>query len=844
MKKLVAVVLFACFFVATSLVQSKKEQFCRVYFKEARMLENLVRRGLTIIAEQNGVSLDIKCTAEEAAELAAQGFRIETLEKSETALKVSAVPPAQFYDYAEIRTFLLDKTAQYSAITHLDTIGWTVENRAIWALKISDNPLEDEDEPCFLVEGGIHGNEHHGIEAVINFIKWLLNNYQVNPEVTNWINSREIWCIPVVNPDGHELNQRGNESGISVDLNRNFGYWWSFAASSYGTSPFSEPETRAIRDLACGIKPYGSISFHTAGRLILYPWAYVSTVLPPDSALYMETGAELIDSVNAVVNTVRYNLRRAAVWYWHGGEHNDWMYSQNGMLSYTIEMTKSGGDTSQLENDIVLAALRTMLRRPDKQGITGIVTDAATGLPLQTKVTVRELFDEYQLKPYYTDQRFGRYIRFLVPGSYTVEFSAEGYEKKVLSISVPAREAMQIHNIQLIRCPIILNRTVINGRQGAKDPPRWKGKLPHSGSVEMSVLTFNIGTVRADSVYAKLTTNHPAIAISKDSIYIGGIQPGDTVTASDKFRFTINTVLPSDQKIPFYLDVYSSGNAHRGLEFFERIEGMNTDLETDDTHNWKHNYIPGAQNTHDDWQHGKPSGLSKDPASAHSDMMVWGTDLGGSGFNGAYQNSVNNYLELPAIATVGWSRGYLQFYRWLNMSFGDTAYISANNQIVWTNGTKIAESQWSLQTVDISSIASHTDSVSIRFGLKSNKSDTTGGWNIDDIMVNQDMTLAVPDDRPVLLPERFLLHQNYPNPFNSTTRIIFDLPRTSRVRLSVYNILGQEVKKLADGMFPAGSFHFVWNGDNNVGEQVAGGIYFIRMLTEWNSNTIKVMLLK
>jgi hypothetical protein len=206
---------------------------------------------------------------------------------------------------------------------------------------------------------------------------------------------------------------------------------------------------------------------------------------------------------------------------------------------------------------------------------------------------------------------------------------------------------------------------------------------------------------------------------------------------------------------------------------------------------------------------------------------------------------VNNYLELPAIATVGWSRGYLRFYRWLNMSFGDTAYISANNQVIWTNnGTNITESQWSLQTVDISSIASHTDSVGIRFGLKSNKSDTTGGWNIDDIMVNQEMTLAVPDDRPVLLPERFLLHQNYPNPFNSTTRITFDLPRMSHVRLSVYNILGQEVKKLADGIFPAGSFHFVWNGDNSVGEQVAGGIYFIRMLTEWNSNSIKVMLLK
>jgi len=107
------------------------------------------------------------------------------------------------------------------------------------------------------------------------------------------VDNREIWILPIVNPDGHELNQR--QSVTSIDLNRNFGYFWSFNASYYGPAAFSEPETQAIRRVVEAVKPYGSVAFHTSGRVILYPWAYTSWVLPPDSALFVETGTELVE---------------------------------------------------------------------------------------------------------------------------------------------------------------------------------------------------------------------------------------------------------------------------------------------------------------------------------------------------------------------------------------------------------------------------------------------------------------------------------------------------------------------------------------------------------------------
>ena len=83
-----------------------------------------------------------------------------------------------------------------------------------------------------------------------------------------------------------------------------------------------------------------------------------------------------------------------------------------------------------------------------------------------------------------------------------------------------------------------------------------------------------------------------------------------------------------------------------------------------------------------------------------------------------------------------------------------------------------------------------------------------------------------------LLPEKFTLHQNYPNPFNPTTIIKFDLPYQSRVRLEIFNILGQRVALLLDGITPAGYRRVVWNGGSDKGVGVASGMYIYRLKAE------------
>ncbi|MFQ6093917.1 MAG: T9SS type A sorting domain-containing protein, partial [bacterium] len=80
-----------------------------------------------------------------------------------------------------------------------------------------------------------------------------------------------------------------------------------------------------------------------------------------------------------------------------------------------------------------------------------------------------------------------------------------------------------------------------------------------------------------------------------------------------------------------------------------------------------------------------------------------------------------------------------------------------------------------------------------------------------------------------LTPKTYLLHQNYPNPFNPETEILYALPQSAHVSVTVYNVLGQVVKVLVNEDQPAGSYRAQWDGRSNTGEEVASGIYFYQM---------------
>ena len=190
-------------------------------------------------------------------------------------------------------------------------MGFSREGRAILAVKISDEPdIDDPAEPAVLFMSLHHAREHLTVEMALEIIRLFTEGYGHDPVLTNLVNTREIWVLPNINPDGGEYdietgvyrywrkNRRFNgldslgNSIFGVDLNRNYGYRWSLEPGSSGTpsdetyrgpAAFSEPETLAVRDFVLAHPDItAAITFHTYAELILYPYGYTYDDLPAD----------------------------------------------------------------------------------------------------------------------------------------------------------------------------------------------------------------------------------------------------------------------------------------------------------------------------------------------------------------------------------------------------------------------------------------------------------------------------------------------------------------------------------------------------------------------------------
>ena len=100
-----------------------------------------------------------------------------------------------------------------------------------------------------------------------------------------------------------------------------------------------------------------------------------------------------------------------------------------------------------------------------------------------------------------------------------------------------------------------------------------------------------------------------------------------------------------------------------------------------------------------------------------------------------------------------------------------------------------------------------------------------------------------PESAASSLPPRFHLGQNYPNPFNPSTIIPYKLPVSTRVRLDVFNLLGQRVVTLVNGELPAGSHTARWNGTDASGRAVGAGVYLYRLQARGMRATHRMVLI-
>lgn len=116
----------------------------------------------------------------------------------------------------------------------------------------------------------------------------------------------------------------------------------------------------------------------------------------------------------------------------------------------------------------------------------------------------------------------------------------------------------------------------------------------------------------------------------------------------------------------------------------------------------------------------------------------------------------------------------------------------------------------------------------------------------DPIWVNSEFpsTITLIDELPVNKSTQFSLRQNYPNPFNPSTIVVYDLPKSEHVRLTVYNILGQEIVTLVNEKQAGGVYRVQWDGRNQEGMPAASGVYLYRLRAGEFTETRKMLLLR
>lgn len=253
-------------------------------------------------------------------------------------------------------------------ITAKFSIGNSLQGRPIWAVKISKDADLPSTKPEVFYNALTHAREPAGMMSLFYFMWHLLQNYGTDSEATYLVENRQLYFVPVVNPDGYEANRRiaPNGGGMrrknmrnvltdndaeGVDLNRNFGYMWGYdntgssptpTAQTYrGTAPFSEPETQRLRDLCISRATYGGfklvLNYHTYSNLLIYPWGYIPSAETPDSLIYREYAKDMTQ-----YNKYKYGTADQTVGYIVNGDADDWMHGEqtvkNKILSFTPEV--------------------------------------------------------------------------------------------------------------------------------------------------------------------------------------------------------------------------------------------------------------------------------------------------------------------------------------------------------------------------------------------------------------------------------------------------------------------------------------------------------------------------
>ncbi|XP_053669829.1 carboxypeptidase D isoform X3 [Anopheles nili] len=386
-------------------------------------------------------------------------------------------PDFAHHNYTAMVSLIRDLGSNYPSITHLYSIGKSVQGRDLWVMEITEGPGQHmPGKPEVKYIANMHGNEVVGRELLLLFATYLCENYNRTERVTKLVRQTRLHLLFSMNPDGYELadindkdSLKGRSNANNVDLNRNF-------PDQFGQNQYNlrqEPETLAVMNWSLATPFVLSANLHGGALVANYPfddspkdfadssgYGDPRTVKNPteENELFQYLAHVYANSHTTMhlgkpcPSFLRENfsdgITNGASWYSVTGGMQDWSYVVGGAYELTLEVGCDKFPPASQLPEFWHQNREALLQYVEQaqHGITGYVR-STIGHPIgRASVQV----DQIEHVTYTTAN--GDYYRLLLPGLYNVTAEAEGYEPQKLEVRVsPEADRAVIVDFQLMR---------------------------------------------------------------------------------------------------------------------------------------------------------------------------------------------------------------------------------------------------------------------------------------------------------------------------------------------------------------------------------------------------------
>jgi len=353
--------------------------------------------------------------------------------------------------YSQYDSIMRNFASAYPSLCHLDTIGKSINGKYVLALKISDNPSLNEDEPKVFYSSTIHGDETGGFVLMLHFADYLLKNYNLDTRVKNLVDNLEIWINPLANPDGtygtgnaiSSSSTRYNANGY--DLNRNF----PDPVTPYTSSNIEQKETIDMVRFMRKHRFVISANFHAGDEVVNYPWDYFynkKSKYHADNTWFKSISRAFADTVHVYgpagyMTELDNGITFGADWYSITGGRQDFITWNLQGREVTIELDVNKETPAAQLTLLWQYNWRSLMGYLENAlyGIHGLVKDAHTSVPVPAKVFISG--HDVDSSQVYSDTLSGSFIRMLAPGAWNLTFSAKGYHDTTINnVQVVARQ--------------------------------------------------------------------------------------------------------------------------------------------------------------------------------------------------------------------------------------------------------------------------------------------------------------------------------------------------------------------------------------------------------------------